>query len=156
MTPQRRHWPADYYASATPDPVLPSGVAYGCGALSIVVLLVVFAGGALLTDETLAKFVDFSLGPALGEMRGMFTAEVTKEQKETLEREIEAMREQLRTRGIAIGDAQRFIRTLEKVTGDEKVTPDEVEQLTRVARETAARRPQSRKSAEPQREGGGL
>lgn len=140
ITPRRRHWPADYYSSATPDPVLPRGVSYGCGALSVVVLLVVFVGGALLTDEALAKFVDFSIGPALAEMRGMYTGEVTKAQADTMEREIAKMREQLRNRGIAIADAQRFIQTLEKVTNDEKVTPDEVEQLTKIARETAARK----------------
>lgn len=140
-TPDRRQWPADYYASATPDPVLPRGVSYGCGALSVVVLLVVFLGGAYVSKEGLGKVMDMGLGMSLGDMRRALAPEVTAEQKATLEREVEAMREQLRTNGIPAGKAQPFVQALDKAMRDDKITPAEVEQLTKLARDAVRKRP---------------
>ena len=36
-------WPADYYSGPSPRAVLPKGVTFGCGAASIVALLVALA-----------------------------------------------------------------------------------------------------------------
>lgn len=141
ITPQRRRWPADYYSSATPDPVLPRGATYGCAAAAVAVLLVVFIGGAMLSGERLGTLIDLAMGTTLGEMRGMFTAEVTKEQKDTLEREIETMRKQLRSRAIPVASAQKFIAALDKAMRDDKITPAEVQQLTTVARNASKKRP---------------
>ncbi|HEX2059515.1 MAG TPA: hypothetical protein VHK90_02135, partial [Thermoanaerobaculia bacterium] len=50
-------WPADYYSSASPERVLPRGVAFGCGAASLVVLLVIFIGGALVSRGGFTEFI---------------------------------------------------------------------------------------------------
>ncbi|MEA2462515.1 MAG: hypothetical protein QOJ98_262, partial [Acidobacteriota bacterium] len=89
-------WPADYYSSATPAPVLPSALAYGCGAASLLVLLIIFVGGAFVSGSGLSNFMDMALGMSLGEMRGMYAAEVTPARKQSLEAEIETMRTGLR------------------------------------------------------------
>lgn len=142
LPPQRTiRWPADYYSSATPDPVLPRWASYGCGALAVVVLLVVFIGGAYLSGGGFAQLLDLSLGMTLGDMRGMYTTEVTQAQKETLEKEIESMRAGLRANKIPTGKLQPVLRLIQKSVADRKLTPSEVDQLTAAVRKTA---PQSR------------
>lgn len=145
--PQRRfRWPADYYSTATPTAVLPPWATFGCGAAAVVVLIIVFAGGLFLGGGGLSQFMDFALGMSLGEMRGMYTAEVTKAQQETLDREMEAMRTRLRDKTIAVKDIQPVLQTMQKAIKDEKMTPAEVEQLTAAVRKASGvAKPQSRK-----------
>lgn len=138
--PQRRfRWPSDYYSSATPEPILPQWAAYGCGAAAVVVLVIVFAGGAFLGGGGLHQFMDFALGMSLGEMRGMYTSEVTAAQKETLDKEMEAMRAGLRDKTIAVKSIQPVLQTMQKAVKDEKMTPSEVEQLTAAVRKAQQR-----------------
>ncbi len=135
ILPQSRsRWPADYYSSATPKPVLPQWATFGCGAAAVVVLIIVFVGGAFLGGGGLSQFMDFALGMSLGEMRGMYTAEVSEAQKKTLDTEMEAMRDKLRKKTIAVKDIQPVLQTMQKGIRDEKMTPAEVEQLTAAVR----------------------
>jgi hypothetical protein len=132
--PARRFlWPADYYSSATPPPVLPRGVSYGCGAASVLVLIIVFAGGAWLSSGGFVQFMDFALGMTLGEMRGMYTPDVTAAQKQALESEVEAMRTKMRDGSVPAAKLQGFLQTLQKTMKDEKMTGAEVQQLTAAA-----------------------
>jgi hypothetical protein len=133
-------WPADYYASETPKPVLPRWAAFGCGAASVFVLLIVFAGGAWLRSGGLVDFMDLVFGMSMGELRGMYTSEVTPAQKEALEREMEAMREQLRTRGIPVANVQPVLQTMQKAIKDEKLTPAEVDAITAAAKKAQTRK----------------
>jgi len=134
---RRFHWPAEYYSSATPNPVLPRWASYGCGALSVVVLLIVFAGGAYLSGGGFVQLMDFSFGMTVGEMRGMYTPEVTKEQKDAMEREIESMRAGLRDGTIGAQRLQPVLRTIQKAIRDKKLTPAEVGDVTEAAKKTA-------------------
>ena len=126
---QRRQWPADYYASATPAPVLPSWAAFGCGAASIVVLILVFAGGAWLSRGGFTDFMDIALGMSLGEMRGMYAADVTDDQKKALDASVEQMREALRSGQISVASLQPFMQAMQKAVADRKVTPAEAQTL---------------------------
>ena len=137
--PQRRfRWPAEYYSTATPTALLPQWATFGCGAAAVVVLVIVFAGGLFLGSGGLSQFMDFALGQSLGEMRGMYTAEVSTTQKETLDREMEAMRVRLREKTIAVKDIQPVLQTMQKSIRDDKMTAAEVDQLTAAARKAAA------------------
>lgn len=131
---RRFRWPADYYASATPDNVLPRGVTFGCAAASVVVLLVVFIGGALVSRGGFARFLDFAIGMSLGEMRGQMTADVTPEQKQSLEQEIERMRQSLRDGKVSITALQPFLQNLQNASADGKVTAAEAKTLEQTAR----------------------
>ena len=133
----RRLWPAEYYASATPAPVLPRWAAYGCGAAAVLVLIVVFAGGLWLNSGGFAQLMDFTFAMSLGEMRGMYTPEVTPEQKDAMEREIETMRANVREKGISAGAMQPVLQTIQKAIKDEKLTPAEVDEITAAAKKTA-------------------
>ena len=134
---RRTNWPADYYAGPTPEAVLPRWTAYGCGAVSVLILIVVFAGGVYLSGGGMAQLMDFSFGMTLGEMRGMYTPEVTKAQKDTLEKEIEAMRANVRDGKTSVNSLQPVLQSIQKAIKDEKLTPAEVDQLTAATRKTA-------------------
>lgn len=127
-------WPADYYASETPAPVLPSWTTYGCGAAAVAVLLLVFAGGAWLSRGGFAQFLDLAFGMSLGEMRGMYAPDVTALQKQQLETEIEALRENVRAGRLPPASLQRLLQTLQKTMSDEKLTGAEVGAITTEAR----------------------
>lgn len=131
-------WPADYYSSATPAPVLPSALAYGCGAASLVVLLVIFIGGAFVSGSGLANFMDMAIGMSLGEMRGMYAAEVTPDRKKSLEAEIEKMRAGLRDGKVSIVALQPFMQNLQGAITDRKVTAQEAALLEESARKISA------------------
>lgn len=139
---RRFAWPADYYSSPSPQRVLPSWATFGCGGAAALVLVLIFAGGALLSGDRFAQFMDFAVGMSLGEMRRQFTAEVTPEQKKSLEAEIETMRAKLREGKISIPTMQPFLQALQDASSDRKVTPEEAVRLERIARNIhrAARR----------------
>jgi hypothetical protein len=131
-------WPADYYSSATPAPVLPSALAYGCGGASLLVLLIIFVGGAFVSGSGLSSFMDMAIGMSLGEMRGMYAAEVTPARKQSLEAEIEKMRERLRGGKVSIVALQPFMQNLQSAVADRKLTAQEAALLEESARKISA------------------
>jgi hypothetical protein len=148
-TPSPRFvWPADYYSSATPAPVLPRGGSYGCGAAAVVVLVIVFAGGAWLSSGGFTQFLDFAFGVTLGEMRGMYASDVTPAQKQTLEKEIETIRDEVRNGKVPVKNLQGLLQSMQKAMGDEKLTRAEVDELIAAAVKSQSRRgrPPTRKS----------
>lgn len=136
--PRRGYRPADYYSSATPAPVLPRWAPFGCGAASVLVLIVVFAGGAFLAGGGFTDFMDLVFGMTMGEMRGMYAAEVTDAQKRDLEREIETLREHLRNERIAAGALDPVLQAMRRATSDEKLAPAEVDKIVSAARKVNA------------------
>jgi ABC-type sugar transport system substrate-binding protein len=142
-TPARRFvWPADYYSGPSPAAVLPRGVTFGCGAASIAVLLLIFAGGAFLGSGGLVQFMDFALGMSMGDVRGMYTAEVTAAQKQELETAIEQLRAGLRGGKVSVQQLQPVLDTMRRGISDKKLQPAEVQALTAAARKaTAAKLP---------------
>ena len=133
----RRLWPADYYSSATPAPVLPRWASYGCGAAAVVVLAIVFAGGLYLSGGGFAQLMDFTFGMTLGEMRGMYTPEVTQAQKDAMEKAIETMRTNVREGKASPGSMQPTLQAIQKAIKDEKLTPAEVETITAATKKPA-------------------
>ncbi len=139
--PPRRafQWPADYYSSAAPKPILPQWAPFGCGAAAVVVLILVFAGGAFLSSGGFVDFMDFAIGMSVSEMKGQFATEVSAEQKKSLDDEIERMRKNLRDQKISLQMMQPFLQSLRDVTSDNKVTSAEATTLQAVARKINSR-----------------
>ena len=130
--------PADYYSSPTPAGVLPSWAAYGCGAGAVVILLIVFAGGAYLSGGGFVDFMDLAIGMSVAEMKGMYGADVTAAQKDALDKEIESMRRNLVEEKISVAALQPFLDTLRKTTSDNKVTLAEAKSLHEAAKKVNA------------------
>jgi hypothetical protein len=139
---RRFRWPAEYYSAPAPRQLLPSWATFGCGAAAAIVLVVIFAGGALLTGERFIRLMDFSIGMSLGEMRSQFAGDVTEARKKSLEAEIERMRTNLREQKVPFPSLQPFLEGLQAATSDRKVTAEEAERLEQTARKInrAARR----------------
>ena len=131
-------WPADYYSSATPPPVLGRGVSYGCGIASVVVLLIIFIGGALLSSGGFTSFVDFAIGMSLGEMRKQYTGDVTPAQRASFESESLRLRENLRANRVGLPAVQPFLQGISNASMDRKVTLPEVRQLELIAQKINA------------------
>ena len=142
-TDERRFvWPAEYYSGPSPNAVLPKGVTFGCAAAAVVALIIVFAGGAFLASGGLVQFMDFALGMSMGDVRGMYAAEVTAAQKQELETAIEQLRVGLREGKVSVAQLQPVLETMRKGISDRKLQPAEVEALTAAARKaTAAKLP---------------
>jgi hypothetical protein len=135
---RRIYRPADYYSSAAPERVLPEWATYGCGAAAVVALLVLFAGGAFLARGGFTQLMDMVFGMTMGEMRGMYTPEVTAAQKKGLESEIETLRKNLREEKVSVQRLQPVLEAIRKTTGDKKLDAKEAEHIVAAAKKANA------------------
>lgn len=101
--------------------------------------MALFAGGAFLSSGGLVGAMDLVFGMTMGEVRGMYTAEVTAAQKKELETAVEALRASLREEKIPVAALDPVLQTMRKAVADEKMQPDEVEAVTAAARKAVAR-----------------
>ena len=132
-------WPADYYSSSAPKAILPPWAPFGCGAVALVVLVLVFVGGAFLSSGGFIDFMDFAIGMSASEMKGQYAADVTAAQKKSLDDEVVLMRKNLREKKISIADMQPFLELLRNASGDRKVTPQEASAMESVVRRINAK-----------------
>jgi hypothetical protein len=138
-TAERRFvWPSAYYSSATPNAVLAPWATYGCGAAAVLVLVVVFAGGAYLAGGGFNDFMDLAIGMSVAEAKGMYAGDVPAERKQSLDAEIAAMRKNLREGKVSVQRLQPFLDALRKVTADSKVTGAEAATLEEAAKKANA------------------
>jgi hypothetical protein len=127
-------WPADYYSSPSPNRILPRWAPLGCGAASLVLLIIIFAAGAFLSGGGFADFMDFAIGMSVSELKAQYGADVSAPQKETLEAEIARMRENLREERISITALQPFLDLLRNASSDKKITAEEASNLEAAVR----------------------
>jgi hypothetical protein len=132
-------WPADYYSAPAPTPVLPRWAPFGCGAAAVVVLILVFAGGAFLSSGGFLDFMDFVIGMSASEMKGYYAAEVSPAQRKSLDDEVVLMRKNMREQKISIAQMQPFLELLRNAGGDKKVTPQEAAAMESVVKRINAR-----------------
>ena len=141
-TPAKRAFrvPSDYYTAPLSEvkPVFPRWVPYGCGSAALVFVLLLFAGGAILSGPALGQFMDFIMGVTLGELRPMIAADVPAPRKEQFEAEVNRMREGMRTGKVPVQRVQPFLQQMQKAVSDEKVTLQELDALTASARNASA------------------
>jgi hypothetical protein len=137
VPPSAFRLPCEYYSAPLAEvrPIFPKWVPYGCGTASAIILLLLFAGGAIVTGPRLASLMDLVLGTSLGELKSMYTPEVTTAQKQRFDDEVKQLRDALRHDKVPMKNLQPFLRTMQTAISDKKVTPDEVERLITAAAE---------------------
>ncbi|HET7437224.1 MAG TPA: hypothetical protein VFN10_21125 [Thermoanaerobaculia bacterium] len=133
--------PADYYSGPAPHRVLPQWATLGCGGLAVLVLLVIFVGAALVTRGSLSSFLDLVVGMSVGEMKGMYTADVKPQQKQALDAEIERLRGDLRAGRTSMQTLEPLLRAMRSAMADTKVDGPEVDGMI-----TAAKKVQTKKT----------
>ena len=126
-------------------PFFRSGCRLGCGIASAVIIVLLFAGGALVSGPGATNFMDFVLGLSLGEMRGMYAPEVTAQQKQRFDDEVKQLREGLRNNKVSVPNLQPFMKTMQTAIADGKVTPEEVDRLARAAADAVSKPPEAKK-----------
>jgi hypothetical protein len=138
--PARRFtWPADYYSGTTPKPVLPQWMPFGCGAAAVVVLVIVFAGGAFLSSGGFLEVMDFAIDMSASEMKGMYADDVSAAQKKSLDDAVVLLRKNMRDKKISIASMQPFLEALRNASGDRKVTVQEVAAMENIVRRINAK-----------------
>jgi hypothetical protein len=106
--------------------------------MAFLILIIVFAGGAFLASGGFVDLVDFAIGMSVSEMKGQYAPEVSAAQKKTLEGEADLLRKNLREQKITIVVMQPFFEHLREVSSDQKVTAQEAQSLTEIARKVNA------------------
>jgi hypothetical protein len=146
-TPRKRSfvWPAEYYSSATPPAVLPQWAPFGCGIASVIILIVVFAGGAFLASGGFLDLMDFAIGMSVSEMKGQYAPDVSATRKTSLEAEVKRMQKNMREEAISIVTMQPFLEKLREAGSDKKVTEKEAAELEAIAKKVNANAKPKRK-----------
>ena len=149
--PRTFRLPADYYSAPLSDvrPLFPTWVPLGCGTASAVILVLLFAGGAVLTGSRLAQLMDYVIGASLGELKGMYAPGVTAQQKARFDAEVKQLREGLRNDRVSLQNLQPFFRMMQTAIADKNVTPDELDRLTKTAHEATTRGKKTTPPVEP-------
>jgi hypothetical protein len=132
-------WPADYYSSATPAPVLPKWATFGCGAASVFVLIIVFSVGAWLAGGGMKVVMGFVVSMSGTELRGQYVPEVTEAQKKSISNELNTMAAHLRSDELTVMEVQPFLQRLRAISGDGKVTVVEATGLETLLKSINAR-----------------
>lgn len=138
--------PSDYYCAPLSEvrPLFPKWAPYGCGMASALFLVLLFAAGTLLSGERFGGLLDFVIGTSLGELRPMMATDITAEEKDRFEAEVQAMREGMREGKVPVARVQTFLRSMQRAIADQKISKEELEELTKVAHEAAKPLPKKR------------
>jgi hypothetical protein len=125
--------PADYYSAPTPEAAFPRWLSLGCGAAALVVLIVVFAGGAWLAGGGFGDVMDLTIGMSLGELRGMFAKDLQAVDKDAFEKAVATMRTNVTEKRVGAASLRPFLQQLSASMRDGTASADEVRRLTATA-----------------------
>ncbi len=124
--------PADYYSQPRTEAerIVPRWLTMGCGALALLILIVLFAGGAFVGSGRAGKLVDLWFETLQSELISQTDAQVTPAQKTNFVAELTTLRQQVKAQKIK-GDALLpVIQSMLKATSDHRVTSAELTDLT--------------------------
>ena len=127
--------PADYYAAPPSEvrPIFPRWVPFGCGAASLLAIVVLFLAGAVAGSGKGGSIFAWMFATMQDEIHGIFTKEVTPVQKAAFDAEMKALRSNLDQGRVSIDRLQPLLRAIRDASIDSKVTPEEAAQLTKAA-----------------------
>lgn len=129
--------PADYYAAPLSElrPLFPRWVPFGCGAASLLAVLILFGAGAVAGSGKGGSIFATLFGTMQEEIDGMFTKDVTPAQKSAFDAEMKALRGHLADGKVSMDRLQPLLHAIRDASLDNKVTPAEAAQLTQAAHE---------------------
>lgn len=125
--------PAEYYNA--PDlgvrPLFPKWVPWGCGGVSILFLLLFFAGGMLMTSGGAGSLFSWLFGTMHDEMTHQYTRDVTPQQKAAFDSEFRTFDTNLDKGTVPFTKVQDILQLVQQAASDGKVTPSEVDQIVK-------------------------
>jgi hypothetical protein len=127
--------PADYYASPASEvrPIFPRWVPMGCGTAAAIFLMVGFVGGAVVMHTGLGKLMSVVLDMSSGEVAPMIAKDVTPAQRDAMKAELAQLSRNLESEKTTIARLEPVLNTLKEAMDDKKITPAEVEKITKAA-----------------------
>jgi hypothetical protein len=134
ITPEKpaAHVPADYYCTpvAEKDRMFPRWVPLGCGTASLIILIVLFAGGAFVNSGGGTRMFGWVFGRMQSELLAMCDKDVRPAQKTDFVAEMVTMEKRTEAGKVKSDDLLAVFRMIRDVAIDEHVTPAELDELT--------------------------
>jgi hypothetical protein len=127
--------PADYYSESESRlrPLFPRWVPIGCGWLSLVFVVLLFAAGAFAPRS--GAILDWVFGKLEDDLFHSFSNDVTAVQKRDFFTEMQTMRTAARNGKLKLESTQKFLKVATEVDGDDKVDHAEADKLIVAVRE---------------------
>src|SRR5206468_749053 len=114
-------------------PIFPRWVSYGCGAASLLVIVVLFVAGSFAGSGKAGSLFAALFGTMQDELHGMFTKQVTPAEKAAFDAEMKTLRGNLSAGKVSIDRLQPLLHAIRDASMDSSVTPDEAARLTKAA-----------------------
>lgn len=131
--------PSDYYSTPVTRPrVVPRGLVLGCGGAALAFLILMFAAGAWVSSGGFREAFDFVLSMTFSEVGRYYSADVTPQQRETLNAELEKVRKNVRDGRLSVPKLEPLLNEIRDTSDDKLLKPDEVERLTGIARRVSS------------------
>jgi hypothetical protein len=127
--------PAEYYSNTESRlrPLLPRWVPIGCGWLSLVFVIGLFAAGTLAPKS--GVILDMLFGKIQDDLVQHFTKDVTAAQKTSFAAEMKTMRTAARDGKLKLDRTQKLLRLATELDGDEKIDQAEAGKLIAAVRD---------------------
>ena len=124
--------PADYYSSPVPEERLfPRGLTIGCGTAALIILILMFMGGAFINGGGGTRLVHAFFHRLQGELLEQCSGDVTPEQKKEFAAEFSAMQNRIAAGKVKSDDLLGVFTSIRDDASDNVITPAEIEQLTK-------------------------
>jgi hypothetical protein len=125
--------PADYYASPPTDvsPLFPRWVPVGCGLVAIAILVLLFAGGAMvLGGRGGGRIVDFFFESVGNDLREMTAKDVAQPDRDALEAEMKTLRKNIDSGRVGLTALEPLLKAIGSAVNDNSVRTAEIRQIT--------------------------
>jgi hypothetical protein len=138
--PPRLTLPAEYYASpVTARPLFPGWVPKGCGIASAVLLLIAFAGGAVVMKIGVGRLFSMVIDTTHGEMKGMYAPDVASAKRASVDSAIDQVSHDLAVDKVAYAKLEPLLTAMRDAMDDKKITNAEADRL--LAKSDEVRKP---------------
>ena len=124
--------PADYYSSPVPgERLFPRGLTLGCGTAALIILVLMFIGGAFVNGGGGTRLIHAFFGRLQGELLQQCSGAVTPQQKKDFAAEFSAMQNRIAAGKVKSDDLLGVFTSIRDDSSDNVITPAELEQLTK-------------------------
>lgn len=119
----------------------------GCGTAAALFLLLGFIGGAVVARNGLGPLMDPMIGSMQKEMNSMYAKDVTPGERTALDGELTALRGNVRSGKVAVGELNPVLQSLREAVSDESISHAEAVSLTQKMHTLNTARPKTRPAA---------
>lgn len=124
--------PADYYCSPVSDKrMFPRGLTLGCGTAALLILVLMFIGGAFVNGGGGTRLIHAVFGRLQGELLQQCSRDVTPEQKKEFAAEFSAMQNRISGGKVKSDDLLGVFTLIRDDSADNVISPAELDQLTK-------------------------